>query len=353
MPLGAESTMGAIAAAFGLDKVKIKRYWRDQAIQQETKSLLGTLENLRASDAIDQAEYERALASIRPQAEKLAEDDVNRLTKALDEYGKIDPVGTYERIREGNLAALGQWAKTLADYGSAADKVTLAARGVGGRPSEGTYGSILRQDRVSRNIAPVVGGIFSRLGPDTGILTSQRSGALADYVNLLRERSSIPYRNVASYLLPGQQRYRTLGEQITALGGLENVSRMNYLGTKAEEGRWGRVLKGLGRGVDQLGDFALDAYMGGTNMSSRSTPASAPFQGGATFTGAGGGPTGSQWPDASGGYNYFNPAYYGPSATRVYRGDNPPLYDIPSTPMPSTSGAQPEIPYSAYFTGYA
>jgi len=351
--IGAESTLGAIAALAGLDKVSIERLWRDQAVEAQTNKLTNLLQEYRDKDLISQADFERALATIRPKAEALANEDVKRLTVQLDKAAQNDPVGTYERIREGNLGSLANLAGQVKGFATAQDKLSLQ-RFAGGNRGEGTgglYGQVARQAQVNRDVLPLANTIYSNLGRDTNVLGSEQSRSLADYVNLLRERSAIPFRNAYTTLLPQQNRYNTLGQQTGALSALEQISRNNYLGTRAEENKWGRALKGFGRGLDEVvntaadvGTSVLSSYTGGggkgTNLSASQNqqPINPAFQ----PAGQGYNPYSYQQPfgQQGGYYNYPMPVQQTPANQG---------YDYnPQSQVPSES-----IPYDAYFTGYA
>lgn len=350
-------TRGIIQLA-GEDKLEIERFWRDKMIKAETDALVAGLKAHRDADLITQAQFEAELPKVKQQAEQLAADDLRRLSAAADQVGGTDAVGTMNSLMRERFNALRDWSKEIAGHGRAAVKEAAARMGIGGRPSGGSYLNQLLQNQIAGKFVPLLGTVLSTVGPDAIAAARVGSQKIGDLVNLLRERSSIPFRTSGISLLPQQARYRSLGEQIRALGGIENISRQNYLGTQATESPW----MGLANVVGGIEDILTSYYTGGASsllggmMGGKQQGSKSGAQWVESSRGIGTAPGGG-FPDYAGGYNYFNPAYYGPSAGSSYRG-NPQLYDIPSSSMPasvpvsSSPTVEPDIPYSAYFTGY-
>jgi hypothetical protein len=78
-------------------------------------------------------------------------------------------IDTYERLRSGNLASLGDVFKNVMDYGLAGQKARLAAGGFGGSgPS--SYDRILNSTITASNLTPLLNTIYGGLGRDASAL---------------------------------------------------------------------------------------------------------------------------------------------------------------------------------------
>lgn len=260
MPIGFESGLGSISSAFGLDKQNISPVYVDKGMQYSNDLLRQALAGLRTKNAGDQAAYESAFAAATPQANSQSASNLAAINKLLQDYTTYDPLASYERIRSGNLSALGDWAKNLASYGSSADKLAMAARGYGGRASDGTYGSILRQDRISRNIAPVISTIFGNLGYDTATAASNRYNNLLASLGLMNAGTAAVNEPATRLLTPISARLGTFGGETGALANLIANAKANTAGYQSETSNWDRALRGLGSSLDQAGDTYMQLY---------------------------------------------------------------------------------------------
>lgn len=260
MPVGGEAIGSAIGGFFGGPKIKPIEYNKyltdtisDQAIGLRGLRKIGDT----AADA-----YAANLAAATPQATQLNQDTIARLGSLADQYSGFDPAATYERLRGGNIASLADQFVNLATYGQEADKAALAARGYGGRgPS--SYESILRADRISRNIAPVLNTIYSTLGADTTGLNNNRLANLSQVVPTLQYRSTLPDALASRALLPYQARLAMLGSEIPLSGEIAGAAKSNIAGYEQTQNKWANFFQQLGRATDQAADAYLSIYGGG------------------------------------------------------------------------------------------
>lgn len=224
----------------------------DQGIQTDVTGYRDWLNRIRGLDESDLAGYSTALKSIFPEATKIAGQDVATFGDLINRNLNYDPLSSYERIRTGNLAALGDWAAKLGGFGSSADKLALAARGYGNRGGS-SYENILRTDRISKNIAPVVGSVLSNLGRDTGITQADRLNNIINTYQLMQARSDVPFRNVDRLLSPIQARGTTAAGSLANFGNLAGTARSNIAGFKEKKSPW--QLAG------EAGDELVNTYM--------------------------------------------------------------------------------------------
>lgn len=257
--IGASQMGSAIGGFFGDDKLKQKYYNPELGALFNTE-YIDALKKLRTSGEDATAQYSQALKAATPQAQEISNMDVADLGSLIRGSLNYDPVASYERIREGNLGALNAQAANLADYGSRGDKLALAARGYGGR-GDGAYERILRQDRISRNIAPVIGGIFNNLGQDSSIAENNRFRNLLSYLQLMRERSGVPDRLAERALYPAEAQASLLGREIAIAGGLGQASRNNSAGFQLKKNKWKNFFEQTGSGIDEAADTAIQAAM--------------------------------------------------------------------------------------------
>lgn len=258
---GAEAGLTGIAAlvapADKLKQVEYNKYLTDTISNQA----LG-LKALRGIGDTAANAYAASVAGSTPQIQALNQDAINRLTGLADQYSGFDPTSTYERVRSGNIASLADQFVNLANYGQEGDKLALAARGYGGR-GPGSYESILRSDRISRNIAPVLNTIYSNLGADTTSLNTNRLANLANVIPTLGYRSALPGATDSRTLLPYQARLSMLGSEIPLSSSIAEAARGNTAGFKNEENKWKTFLVNLGKSMDQAYDAYTNMYSGG------------------------------------------------------------------------------------------
>lgn len=206
--------------------------------------------------------YAAALAASTPEIKALQENTIGRLGSLADQYSTFDPTATYERVRGGNIASLADQFVKLASAGEEGDKLALAARGYGGR-GPGSYESILRADRISRNIAPVLNTIYGNLGTDTTGLNLNRLANLGNVIPTLAYRDALPGATDARTLLPYEARLSMLGREIPLSTQIAESTRANTAGFKETPNKWASFLDNLGRSMDQGFDAFTSLYGGG------------------------------------------------------------------------------------------
>lgn len=257
--------------------------------QDDDAALRAILDRFSTSSA-------NALARYR-QAGDQAGLDYDALFQANRGY---DPLETYDRIRTGNLAALRDFSGQLEGMGSRQDKLALAALGMGGRP-DSSYATALRADRVSRNIAPVLGNIMSSLGSDTAMIGNQRAQNLSQNLDLIGLRTQAPLTGYGMELDPLNALLALRGAQTGLLGQQAGVARDNSAGWYQKPGivdYWDRAMQSASRTASTVGQWAslfggggaLGGLMGGGmggggGQSGQSTPPLGQF----TPSGGGGG----------------------------------------------------------------
>lgn len=259
MPIGGEAFGSAIGGFFGGPKIKPIEY--NKYLTDVINDQVAGLRSLRKTGDAAADAYAAAVAASTPEIQALNKDTIGRLGGLADQYSGFDPTSTYERIRSGNISSLADQFVNLASLGQEGDKVALASRGYGGRgPS--SYESILRSDRISRNIAPVLNTIFGNLGSDSTSLNANRLANLANVIPTLAYRGTLPGATDERALLPYEARLSMLGREIPLSGVAADVSKANIAGYEQTQNKWANFFQQMGRATDQLGDTALSLYGG-------------------------------------------------------------------------------------------
>lgn len=260
MPIGGEAMGSAIGGFFGGPKLKKIVY--DDSLRDTQTAQAYSLGKLREDAARAGQAYEDRITAALPQAMAISQENIGTLGELGKQYQGFDPTSTYERIRGGNIASLADQFVNLASRGAKEDKLALASMGYGGR-GPGAYESILRSDRISRNIAPVLNTIYSNLGRDTAGLNQDRLANLAATLSILRERQSLPASTAGLALLPYQARASMLGDEIGMGGGLAEAIEGNTAGFQSKKNKWANFFEQSGRALDQAADAYISMYGGG------------------------------------------------------------------------------------------
>lgn len=259
MPVGGEALGNSLSGFFDPPKVTVDRY--NEALHDEQGQQALQLRDLAKSGEAASKAYAAAVAASTPEISRLNADSVGRLGELATQYQTFDPTSTYERVRGGNIASLADQFVNLATYGQQADKAALAARGYGGRgPS--SYESILRSDRISKNIAPVLATIYSTLGADTTSLNNNRLANLASIIPALQYRGALPGATDMRSLLPYQAEANMLADRVNTGGSLAAATKANVQGVRSTPNKWANFFQQQGRMVDQAADTAIDLYGG-------------------------------------------------------------------------------------------
>lgn len=263
--LGFEKKLGAISSAFGLDKPKFKPIYVDKRLQQFQDSLTNTLPGLRSLNQADLGNYETAFRSATPEYNRLAGDDIGAISRMLRSMEGYDPLNYYAGALDIGLGRLGNLANQIADYGSAADKLSLAARGFGGRASDGGYGTILRTNQISRNFVPSINTIYNLAGSVAANANENRFRNLLGQLGLMDTRLARVNAPANRLLEPISTRMGNLGGEIEMLAQMIANSKANTAGMQQETSNWDRFLRGIGASADELGGTAAQlamSYMG-------------------------------------------------------------------------------------------
>lgn len=266
MPLGGEAMGNAVGGFFGKDKLNKIVY--DDSLRDTQTAQAYSLGKLREAAEKAGQNYEDRITAAMPSALQITQENIGSLANLQKQGQEFDPTATYERIRGGNIASLADQFVNLASRGAKEDKLALAALGYGGR-GPGTYESILRSDRISRNIAPVLNTIYGNLGRDTSGLNQDRLANLAATLGIMRERQAAPTAAAGLALLPYQARASMLGDEIGMGGALGSATQANTAGFETVKNKWANFFQQSGRAFDQVADTAIDlysSYMGGGMM---------------------------------------------------------------------------------------
>lgn len=260
MPVGGEAMGNALSGFFGADK--LKRIVYDDSLRDTQTGQAYALGKLREDATRGGQAYEDRITAALPQAMAISQENIGTLGELGKQYQEFDPTSTYERIRGGNIASLADQFVNLASRGAKEDKLALAAMGYGGR-GPGSYESILRSDRISRNIAPVLNTIYGNLGRDTAGLNQDRLANLAATLGIMRERQALPASTAGLALLPYQARASMLGDEIELGGGLAGAIEGNTAGFQSKKNKWANFFQQSGRALDQAADAYISMYGGG------------------------------------------------------------------------------------------
>lgn len=213
------------------------------------------------SNIADFDKYIAAYSAGTPGAQRLADEDMSRLSSLLTDYQNFNPLDTYNSIRDANLSSLDKQFTSLANYGSASDKARLAALGLGGRASSGSYGKVLDQIRAARNITPVLGQIYGNLGSDFSRVSGDRYQNLLSTLGLMQQRAGLQDERVTNRLLqPISGRNALMDTTFNNIGALSGLYNQNLAGFRENPSTVGRIGKAVSE-VDKSLNSALDTYM--------------------------------------------------------------------------------------------
>lgn len=219
--------LGSAIGAFGSSQIKPTWYskpveknldWLTGRFRGDDATLQGFLNNFTRSSADTLAKLKAAGAQ--------AGTDYNNLFQQNSGYNPLD---TYSTLRRDNLAALKDWSGQLEGAGSRGDNLAMAALGMGGRP-DSSYASVLRSDRVSRNLAPVLGNIMSSLGRDTESVGNQRALNLGNLVSLINSRTNAPMIGYGMEMDPANALMALRSGETGLLGQQAGVAKDNTAG---------------------------------------------------------------------------------------------------------------------------
>lgn len=244
-----DPTGSFLQGAFGSDAVKQQFYDKQANKNQKWLGKQFQSDDSRMQDWLN--DY------IEANQQRIA--DVNRLRgKAETDYDALfsdwrgyDPTGTYERMRKGNLDALAGWAGSLEDRGRRQDDLARAAMGMGGRP-DGSYERTLRADRVSRNISPVLGTIFSNLGSDFSAVDNARRSNTSGLMDLVGARTNTAFLGDGMELNPSRALMAMRGGQYDQLGQAVDNAVANTAGWRQVRNTADRIGDGLNSANDAM-----------------------------------------------------------------------------------------------------
>lgn len=260
MALGFEAGLGAIGGLFGKPKLKQIKY--SDAVDAELGNQVTNLNAATAANNATLANYEAAIARMRPMVQGAADEDVGLLGRLNTREFNYDPISAYERLRTGNLAAFDDQLAKASTRGSVADKLAMSARGYGGRGS-GAYEQILRNRTIGATGMPVLNTIFGNLGSDTTSTDLARQRTNAGILANIGARRAIPMSVLDFEGAPINVRNAATMAGITGLSSLADTAKTNTAGFKEEKNKWAAFLEGMGKSLDQAGGTALSLWSGG------------------------------------------------------------------------------------------
>lgn len=257
-----ESLGGGIADLFGADQGKLKQHFFSDSIAGSIPGLTGRGNRIGNLDDTSLSNFQRAVNSAFDQSRGFAGEDVGALGGLINRGAAYDPLETVDRIRSGNFDALNGLFGQLEDRGASADKLSLAARGFGGRGGS-SFENILRSDRTSRNLAPVANTIFQNLAPQINAASSDRENNIGQVLSLIANRAQRPYQNLDALLSPVEARQNALSGSINNLGALSDVAKTNTSGFQFIPNRWRSMLGNTGAGLDSAVGTLMSLYGSG------------------------------------------------------------------------------------------
>lgn len=259
MGFGFTEAGNAIAGFF---PKKAKTIYYNKPLRNTTEDFLRYLDQAHGQSDADIANFSGLLAKALPQAQALGADDASRMTAMLDTLKNYDPLGSYNRIRSGNISALTDFLPTVSGAGlSAADKVSAAMGGYGGRPG-GAYLDKLAMAGVSRPAMQVLNTIFGNLGADSSGAETNRWNSILNSLGLMQQRADTPYRGVYQMLDPVTARNETLANETARLLNLTDATRGNIAGMQLKQSPWANFFQQTGKGADELAGKAASIFGG-------------------------------------------------------------------------------------------
>lgn len=253
--------LGGVVGAFA--KPKLKRIYLNDKLQGEIDTSTGRMGGYRSAMDASLADYEKGMAENIGEQKRLNKLSMGEIADDMQKAGTADYIADRERIRSGDLAALGGWMGDLGGTMSRADKLAASRLGYAGRPSS-TYLDTARANRMAGFSAPIASQIFGGLNQGAALADNARGANLMRRAGLRSERGELPDRITDRMLQPAQARSWAYGDEIGKLGGLSDVNRSNFGGFKEEQNQWAQAIGAIDESLNSAVDIAASMYgMGG------------------------------------------------------------------------------------------
>ncbi len=176
---------------------------------------------------------------------------------------RVDPYTDYTNIGNFRFGLVNGVAPLMSDLGKKAESQSDFAMGLGGRSGNGsTYQANRLIDRISRNLSPLYQTALGGIGADASAVSNNRLAVNNNTLGLMDYRSNIPGRELGYLSVPLSTRNQVTNNQIGQLRNLGGGYKDNSAAFREVKSP-GQL---IGEGMDQVADFALDAfssYMGG------------------------------------------------------------------------------------------
>lgn len=293
--------LGGVVGAFA--KPKLKRIYLSDKLQGQIDTSTGRMDGYRGAMDKSLTNYESGMAENIAEQRRLNKMSEGELNADMALEGASDFMGDRERIRSGDLAALGSFMGTMGGTMNKADKLAAARLGYAGRPSS-TYLDTARADRVGAYSAPIAQSIFAGLTSGATAADRARGNRLSRRSGLRAERGALPDRITDRMLQPAQARSWAMNDEIGMLGGLSEVNKSNFGGFKEEQNQWAQAIGAVDESLNSALDTAMSLYSGGMMGGGGGGGMLGGLMGGGGGGGGGGAPKSGVPPDQF--YQYYN-----------------------------------------------
>lgn len=239
----------------------------DTRIESELDKLIGQSDSFRDLNTKALEGYSGDLASIKPKAQATAESASNILNKVAGEQASASPLDDALRYSGAQLGQAKDFLSSILNYGSAFDKLNAARAGLGDRADRSSYFQTLRNDRVGRNVSPVLQSILSGAGRDVTALDAARMNQINQLPWLADNAMSLLEKPAAINLMPIAARNSQENQGANLLAALRAISKSNAAeGTRLKKStldKWADFGKAADEGLNSALQIVMSLYGGG------------------------------------------------------------------------------------------
>lgn len=257
------AALGGVGGWLNNKKGKVNTVWYDPQVADTFSKMAwrDDLPALRASNQKYLNAYEAALAGSRPQRAAISDESILGLGNAIQSGLTFNPTATSERLLGTKLDSLRGFFPDLLASTNKSISARNAELGIGGRPTS-IYQNTALARALGSSLAPILGGIYSGIGPEVAASETARLNNLMLAAQLMKQREGSPLRLAEAELLPAEARNAELMDRINALLALSAGERGQVAGMDIRPSDaaavWNGAMSGLtmGLGAGGLGGGA-------------------------------------------------------------------------------------------------
>jgi hypothetical protein len=251
---------GGVIRAFNPDKVVRKPLF--EPLDTNFTEQSGRASRISGLNEADEAAFGQELNRVRPQVQRMGEEDIGTLRGVINRLGGTSAMDTYRGIGDYQKSLIDSVATGLASQGMGRLALSRARLGYGGRgPS--SFDTSRITNLISQNLAPVYSNAFSNIGRDVGTVNQSDINNINTLMSVIGERAGIPLRGLDLYQLGSQYRNQNQSEELANLSALVNAVKAGTAGFEKKTNKWADAMSAVDEGLNSALDMAMSLYSGG------------------------------------------------------------------------------------------